>query len=589
VRKAEGKLEAVMKKTVQNGAIIAQGYYYEEAKYHVSNEKLSAIFDGKGAVIDYSEANQKEYINKGFCCIHDGGKHIDVFRSKTVVMQGRKQTITIAIPSGILNIELFLDKSMNGVFASYELQSDNENARVQIAYMQGKIQDIKVFSQGDVTIIPENSSINVALSPMSRKALLFLTFSEEFEEGLDLEQVFETARMDCIAEIEGIKIPEGLSDMEQAMFYSSYFCALQNYKEKGDYKAFMAGHKYLLPMRSYYRDSYYTVLPMYNGHCDKVRNQILVLARGVEADGVCPSAVKFDYSAWWRGHYDSPSFLAMMIYDYVKYTKDTDLLKEKVGEETVLQQAVKVIVKLSEKERENGLLYKDGKYNKCDWTDEVNRTGYVTYDELLYARAHYCLSKLMKMIGEDETAEVYENKFLRLKEAINNELWDEERGYYVNFKNDEYTEYNLSVDTAFAVIFDIADKDRAVRMLKNMELILETRNNQEVPMEDFGVMCVYPPYSRVDSAYNKSSQPYNYHNGANWPYLSAIYAYAKRKYGMEYKYALGSWFEQNLEKDNYTPVEYYSPVCPDGSLLQAWAGATAFVMDEELSLTFWDE
>ena len=106
---------------------------------------------------------------------------------------------------------------------------------------------------------------------------------------------------------------------------------------------------------------------------------------------------------------------------------------------------------------------------------------------------------------------------------------------------------------------------------------------------DFGVMCVYPFYSRVDGAKNKSSQPYYYHNGANWPYLCAMYAVAKRKYGMEYRYALESWFDYNVKRGNYTPVEFFSPPQKDGSLLQAWAGAVAFVMDEDLSLDFWND
>jgi hypothetical protein len=67
-----------------------------------------------------------------------------------------------------------------------------------------------------------------------------------------------------------------------------------------------------------------------------------------------------------------------------------------------------------------------------------------------------------------------------------------------------------------------------------------------------------------------------------------MYALAKRKYGMEYKYALESWFEHNVENGNFTPIEYYSPLCKDGSLLHTWTGVVAFVLDEKLSDNFWD-
>ena len=57
---------------------------------------------------------------------------------------------------------------------------------------------------------------------------------------------------------------------------------------------------------------------------------------------------------------------------------------------------------------------------------------------------------------------------------------------------------------------------------------------------------------------------------------------------MEYKNILTDWFVHNIEKGNYTPVEYYSSTCKDGSLLQAWCGTVAFVVDTELSIKFWE-
>ena len=122
-----------------------------------------------------------------------------------------------------------------------------------------------------------------------------------------------------------------------------------------------------------------------------------------------------------------------------------------------------------------------------------------------------------------------------------------------------------------------------------MENILECKYNKDMKgIRDFGVMCVYPPYKNLESAFSKSAQPFNYHNGANWPYLTAMYALAKRKYNMIYKHLLTDWYWYNLFNCNYTPVEYFSPTCEDGSLLQAWNGAVAFALDRELSSNFWD-
>lgn len=575
-----------MKHSYCDGAIICHCLFHEKVRYNVSNEKISVIFDGSGAIVGYAEADTAGYINRGFCGWYINDQFIDVFSKKTVQMLGRKQTISIETPVGILRSELFLDKSHSGVFAVYQVLERKGDANITVGCTYDNIQKLQLFTDGNAEIEPDNDSVYFHLPVGTDKLTVYLTFKDI--DDFDIVKEYAIAQNEYVQELESISVPEKLSEMEKALFYSTYYCTLENYKVKGDFCGFMAGHRYLLPMRTYYRDSYYTVLPMYNGRTHMVREQILTLSRGISPDGNCPSAVKSDYSAWWGNHYDSPSFLAMMLYDYIHYTKDTDFLNTIIDGTTVYEKASAAIKKLSTFTDATGLLYKDGPYNKRDWADEVNRNGYVTYNEILYARALFCLSKMATILGKDADAFIYKSWFQKVKEAINRELWDENLGYYINYKSPEYTERNLSIDTVFACIFGIADDKKALRMLKNMESLLESRNNPAVKCKDFGVMSVYPFYTGAKAACNKSTQPYNYHNGANWPYLSAMYAYAKRKYGMEYKHALESWFDYNINKGNYTPIEYFSPLCEDGSLLQAWSGAAAFVLDEKLSYNFWD-
>ena len=289
-----------------------------------------------------------------------------------------------------------------------------------------------------------------------------------------------------------------------------------------------------------------------------MRNEIIALSRAIGEDGDCPSAVIFDYSAHWGNHFDSPSMFVIMVYDYVNNTKDFSILCEKIGNYTVLELMRKVLVRLSEYCDETGLLVKSGEYNRRDWADEVNRYGYVTYDELLYARALWCFSRLLAVSGDAE-ADEYNGKFEKVKESINKYLWLEDKGYYLNFTNGDFTEDNLSIDTVLAVIFGISDKDRSKRFLESCVRMLDSRNNPEV--EPFGMFCVYPLYKSLRGAVNKSATPFNYHNGADWPYWSAMLAYAYKMYGFEYEFSLKNWFTYNLKNGNYTPVEYFSPYC----------------------------
>ncbi len=584
--------------TYENGAIVVNGALYETVQYNISNEQFGFILDGKGSVIEYALANTENYIKHGFLVLYYDGKPVDSYCRKKVTMQGRRQIVSITLEDGAtLRITHFADHHENGVFTSYELTGSNKVAEIGIA-LSGNAHFIDkctisfeggvLAASSELNYIGENVTAYFSLTNQAPVVNTVMVCGGKESEAQLLCTHFASYEKACQSEIESVEIPQGLSETEKALYYSAFFCALENYKVKGDYRAFMAGHHYLIPMRSYYRDSYFTVLPMYAGHSDKIKEQLLVLAKGISPDGSCPSAVQSDYTAWWGDHFDSPSFLAMMLYDYVKFTNDQTILSVDAGGRSLFDKAVLAVDALSQRADSTGLLYKEGKYNKRDWTDEVNRSGYVTYDELLYARALDCVSRLYRLLKKNTEAERYETEFQRVKDAINTILWNEELGYYVNFKATDYIETNLSIDTVFAVIFRIASHDRAKRMLEKMEAMLETRNNREQQAGDYGVMCVYPFYGRVDSAYRKSSQPYYYHNGGNWPYLSAMYAYAKRMMGMEYRYALESWFTYNAEKGNFTPIEFFSPPQKDGSLLQAWSAASAFVMNEKLSIGFFD-
>ena len=585
---------------LDSGAIVAQGKLYEEARYDVSNFNLSVGFNGKGGVEYFSVADGKTVAAPiRFMSLVFNGQVQDVLLDKKVTMLGRRQVCEIALPTATLRIDQFLSERDCGIYTEYTLLSDDPGDRLEIGLVGslfgGAVADGScIHCNGSAfaadfpfALCTENAAVYFTADAKRPKCHTFILCEDAVGDALPYLDTFDAVHAEVVREIHAVTIPDSLDATAQALYCSAYWCALENYKEKGDYKGFMAGCRYLSPMRTYYRDSYYTVLSMYRGHLDKVRNQILTLTRGIGEDGACPSAVKSDWSDWWGDHYDSPSFLAMMLYDYINFTGDLSLLDQPVGAATVFATAVKAIEHLSGYCDGTGLLYKSGRYNKRDWADEVNRYGYVTYDQLLYARALYAIAQLYQRRGGLAEYRSWIDRFEAVKKAINEILWDEEKGYYVNFTNEDYIEDNLSIDTVLAAIFDIAEPERAKRLLTNMEALLETPH-AGVP-ESFGSMCVYPFYKRIDAGTNKSTQCFDYHNGANWPYLSAMYAYAKRKYGMPYSQLLTLPFAYNLKKGNYTQIEYFSPYCKDGSLLQAWSGVAAFVLDEEISLHFYED
>lgn len=121
-----------MRHSYANGKIIIQDKYFSDTVYHVSNECISVIFGGKGAIAGYALANEADMLS-GSISLFRKNAHIDVYSDKTVEMIGRCQTVTVHLNGADLRIEQFLDASLNGVFSSYELISDGEGDSVTVS------------------------------------------------------------------------------------------------------------------------------------------------------------------------------------------------------------------------------------------------------------------------------------------------------------------------------------------------------------------------------------------------------------------------------------------------------------------------
>ena len=453
----------------ENGRIVTTGILCDEVPYDVSNNGISVQFNGKCGINSYLKINNK----KNFSGLHVfkffiNGEEIPFDTEKRVESIGRTQTVTYYNRLAQIKTISVLDENVSAVIMKIEIEP-KENISLDLAiFMRGAVSenctqlpDGSIASSGNgftfasdaqFTVSGENESLLLSDYRIDKPTNINIVYGFKFDGAADILKNADKYIESAFEEINSVVLPSSVkSEEDKALYYSAYFCALENYKVIGDFKGFMAGCRYILPARTYFRDSYFTVLCMYNGQTEKVRNEIISLSRAIGEDGDCPSAVIYDYSSHWGNHFDSPSMYVLMVYDYVNNTKDASVLGEKIGNYTVLELMKKVIDRLSEYCDETGLLVKSGEYNRRDWADEVNRYGYVAYDEILYARALYCFSKILKLQKHvDET--VYYNRFEKVKESINKYLWMDDKGYYLNYTNDDFTEDNLSIDTVIAVI-----------------------------------------------------------------------------------------------------------------------------------------
>lgn len=626
--------------TFKDGAILKDDVFYNKTLYDVSNNLITAQFDGRGNISRYAVINKWDIIEGFYSTLSINDVNLNIYEPKQVSMIGKIQKVKFKHNGSNITLTQFIDDNTNAIFTEYQFESDID-ADINLTFNLGldftsylkqlfstrlslktfakllggylsnrKAKNKEILDNDDCYIVKNNIlgdfyldlamsgegkalerekiyynqyNINLSLKAGEIKNLRFVLSAGTRGDYsyCDVHRAFKNYDKHYNEALDYVeKLPNIDTDnqMIKSYYKSLVNCSLSMYKELGDFKGFIAGINYQSPARTYYRDSYWTVLSVISSRPELVRNQIITLSGGIDKDGKCPSAVKYNFKNWWGDHYDSPSFFAILLYDYVKHTGDISILDEKWRKGTILAAAQVVIDRLSLHCDHTGLLVKSGEFNRRDWADNVFRTGYVTYDEALYARALFALSELYLVKAKKQLSAKYSEMYIQVKDSINHLLWDEDKGYFINYKDGDFVEDNLSIDTVTIALFSLADELRIKKMLEAMETKLETRNNSEQKAGDYGVMCVYPFYKNNKDLVSKSSYPYYYHNGADWPYLSGIYAYAKIMYGMDYKYPLFRWFDYNISKGNYTPVEFFAPPHADGSMLQGWSSTGAFVL-----------
>ncbi len=565
-----------MRKTFRNGMIVVAGKNYEEAVCDVLSNDLHVRFDGKGGITNYTVIHQSgNYAERTFFNVFINGEKLSAFCDKSVEMVGRTQKIVWKKGDCKISLLQFVPVAGNAVF--YEIKANRTGDYDVILDLGSAARRSRFASGAEYRFIPDNDSI---LIHTDKNARFVLSFGTDDAYCRTMLSRFAEEKKRMTDEIKGVKIPAtAKTERDKALYVSSVLCALQNYKTLGKYRGFSPSGVCPDPVRSYYVDSYWASTSLYKqDRADMIRDQIVTLAHGIDETGDCPAAVTFRFEAHWRNHYDSPCFFVMTVYDYINRTGDFSILDERVNGRTVYQACLLAIDKLSTYEDETSLIKKTGKHNNRDWTDRINRTGYVTYDELLYARALYCLSRIAGKRDKVRAAK-YHEMFTRTKNAIDRILWDEEKGYYVNYKDGDFVEDNLSADTVLAVLFGISGEEKTERLLDGISALLETKNNTRQQAGDFGVMSVYPFYRGFDRCYNESSQEYEHQNGAAHPALSALVAYAELRNGRDHTYALTSSFDWSVKHGIYVPVDYYSPCAPPGTQLAAWNSVAAMVYD----------
>ncbi|ABC90355.1 hypothetical conserved protein [Rhizobium etli CFN 42] len=373
--------------------------------------------------------------------------------------------------------------------------------------------------------------------------------------------------------------------------------------ENGAFAGLAAGQAYSAPARTYYRDGYWTMQPLLTLAPEAVRDEIRLLAKGIQPDGEAPSGVILTGPAqsdawqrfvadckanpkshkravpeyhnrpqdWWSDHFDSPLFFILFLDDYFGATKDA-------SEVQLHWPTVRAIMDryLSLAGPDSVLPLKPR--NDRDWADNVFRDGFVSYDLGLFVGAMDAVARLGE--GHDPTLAEHARKTAILaRQEIEAKLFVPATGGYLDYGTPgSFVEDHLALDSLTLSRFSAISEEKAIGLLRAFETRLETRNNQEQPYGSWGVMCAYPPFKRQSDLRSKTAFPYRYHNGSDWPYWDGAYAEERLRRGLGgARYALTRWWETCLDNGWIGAVEYFSPPYGRGSLLQGWSAMPAAV------------
>jgi|GEM_PF-794902 len=464
----------------------------------------------------------------------------------------------------------------------YEIYEDNK----KIKFIGNKKKMSLNFENSEFKMIKKGNYIVLEILPKG-KAWIIINLSDELISSKDIE----SSNLNYINYLENRFNSDDV--LLNSLFVFSLHTAFANHKcgiEK-NFSALFAGPSYSLPARTYYRDSFWTSKALLPFKPSIVKDQILSLSNGISDDGTAPSGIIFASESelersrefmkmdpriaefqkspedWWSDHWDSPYFFILLVSDYIKWTGDFSIFSSKI---------INAFITILERFANSRWIFQKSEDTR-DWSDNVLRSGLVTYDLALYAAALSAASELFKFMKNHTLSARYFNAYKIVRDLINSELWKND--HYIDYfdKKRNKKEEHLNIDTLVTLLYDISnDSEKAIDYFKKS---LFTEKNEKQRFGDWGVMSVWPFYKIREDLRSKSAFPYRYHNGSDWPYWDGILAkILLDRNDPEWRYPLLRSWKYSISHGWYLPVEYYSPPFGRGGLLQAWSSTPVWAI-----------
>ena len=105
----------------KDGAIVVKDKYLAKTAYDVSNNKITAQFDGRGAVTRYAVINKYSIFTLAASLYAIDGEQIDWSIPKRVEMIGKRQIVEYSTEKADFKLTQFLDDNSNAIYSRMEV------------------------------------------------------------------------------------------------------------------------------------------------------------------------------------------------------------------------------------------------------------------------------------------------------------------------------------------------------------------------------------------------------------------------------------------------------------------------------------
>lgn len=217
---------------------------------------------------------------------------------------------------------------------------------------------------------------------------------------------------------------------------------------------------------------------------------------------------------------------------------------------------------------DDAALFDEAKYDDNTWTMNMNSVDCSS----LYALDALCLAKMAHELGNAKDEAHYELEHARLKKLINDNLWCEEAGMYLNRYWDGKFSYRMGCPNFYTLIAQVATPERAAKMMENLR-----------DPKHFQGEWMIPTIARSDKAWKDQG----YWRGTVWPPTNYLAYEGIKGYGFDNEAAMVAESGANLFLDNWkktgTCRENYRSDTGEGGgqKYQSWGPLFSLIVMEE--------